>query len=518
MRKVPYNSLKRGIATSARRASTATGNPSTVQVTTLPNKFRVATEQTPGHFSSVGLYVDTGSRFETPATSGASHFLDRMSFQSTSQRTAEEMSAQVNSLGGQIMSTASRETIMYQSTHFPQATPLAVDLIADTVQRASFTPEEVEAQRDAARYEIREVNQKPELILPEVLHEVAYGAQGLGNPVLCPEHRIDLIDSTLLKRFQQQWYRPERMVLAGAGVPHEELLELAHKHFSELKTAPAPEPPLHASARAPGTERVAPHLLGSTPPSPSMLQSLSRAASYLSGAVPEATPHVTTSGYTGGQRFVYDPDAPLNHIYIGFEGVGILDPDVYDLATMQVLLGGGGSFSAGGPGKGMYSRLYTHILNHHTLVDHCASFNHIYADSSLFGLFASYFPEGGRKGGVPYILPHLVHQLSLLLYRHTPQAELQRAKNQLKSILVMALESRAVEVEDLGRQLLAQGRKVSVEEMCEKIDAVTPESMQAVATRVFGPKYGSKPTIVAMGREDLGDWEATFRKYDVGVL
>ena len=76
----------------------------------------------------------------------------------------------------------------------------------------------------------------------------------------------------------------------------------------------------------------------------------------------------------------------------------------------------------------------------------------------------------------------------------------------------------AVEVEDLGRQLLAQGRKVSVQEMCEKIDAVTQESMQAVANRVFGPKYGSKPTIVVMGREDAGDWEATFRKYSVGVL
>ena len=162
----------------------------------------------------------------------------------------------------------------------------------------------------------------------------------------------------------------------------------------------------------------------------------------------------TSSGYTGGSRFIEDPEAQLNHIYIGFEGVGILDPDVYDLATMQVLLGGGGSFSAGGPGKGMYSRLYTHILNHHTLVDHCASFNHIYVDSSLFGLFASYFPDGAaRKGGVPHILPHLVHQLSLLLYRAVPGAELQRAKNQLKSSLIMALESRSVEVEDLGRQV-----------------------------------------------------------------
>lgn len=102
----------------------------------------------------------------------------------------------------------------------------------------------------------------------------------------------------------------------------------------------------------------------------------------------------------------------------------------------------------------MYTRLYTHILNHHALVDHCASFNHIYADSSLFGLFASYFSEGQKSN----ILPYLVHQFSLLLYRLTPEAELNRAKNQLKSILVMALESRAVEVEDLGRQVCVENK------------------------------------------------------------
>lgn len=103
----------------------------------------------------------------------------------------------------------------------------------------------------------------------------------------------------------------------------------------------------------------------------------------------------------------------------------------------------------------MYSRLYTHILNHHPQVDHCASFHHIYTDSSLFGLFASFVPSpGGRHGNSPtQLLPHLVHQLSLLLYRPVPTSELNRAKNQLKSSLVMALESRAVEVEDLGRQV-----------------------------------------------------------------
>ena len=104
----------------------------------------------------------------------------------------------------------------------------------------------------------------------------------------------------------------------------------------------------------------------------------------------------------------------------------------------------------------MYSRLYTHILNHFPQIDHCASFHHIYTDSSLFGLFASFVPasSGLRGGNTPgQILPHLVHQLSLLLYTPIPQQELERAKNQLKSSLMMALESRAVEVEDLGRQV-----------------------------------------------------------------
>jgi processing peptidase subunit alpha len=141
---------------------------------------------------------------------------------------------------------------------------------------------------------------------------------------------------------------------------------------------------------------------------------------------------------------------------VAYEGIGVDDDDVYAMAIMQVALGGGGSFSAGGPGKGMYSRLYTHILNHYPQIDHCASFNHIYSDSSLFGLFASFLPAasgatGGNTSG--QILPHLVHQLSLLLHSPIPHAELQRAKNQLISSLMMALESRAIEVEDLGRQV-----------------------------------------------------------------
>lgn len=348
---------------------------------------------------------------------------------------------------------------MYQSSHAHKDTPFALSLIADTVLNPSFRAEELDAQRDAAFYESREVNSKPEMMLPEVLHAVAYNNQGLGNPTLCPEERVSAIDKGLLRRIIHEWYRPERMVIAGAGMPHQELVELVDKFFSPLKqsASSSTQPSQCRTTSSPTNSQTLPHLL--SPSSPAVAKTLTRAASYLfpNSLSLGAVSYSPTSTYTGGHKFIYDPSQDLNHLYIAYEGVGIEDDDIFALATMQVLLGGGGSFSAGGPGKGMYSRLYTHILNQFPQIDHCASFHHIYIDSSLFGLFASFLPAaaGVTGGNTPgQILPHLVHQLSLLLYSPINRTELQRAKNQLNSSLIMALESRSIEVEDLGRQVL----------------------------------------------------------------
>lgn len=404
---------------------------------------------------------------------------------------------------------------MYQSSHFHKATPLAMSLIADTIQNPTFSAEEIAAQQDAAYYEIREITSKPEMILPEVLHNVAYGKGGLGNPLLCPEERVSAINAALLRDSMQRWYTPDKMVIAGAGMQHEELVELADKYFSSLK-APLPSQVLASS--------------------PSL--NLNSATSYLfpNPAMPSIPQNNRSDTYTGGHRFLHDTNAEFNHLYIAYEGVGIHDDDIYALATMQVLLGGGGSFSAGGPGKGMYSRLYTHILNHYPQIDHCASFHHIYTDSSLFGLFASFVPAAnGQVGGntSSQILPHLIHQLSLLAYSPIPKTELDRAKNQLKSSLMMALESRSVEVEDLGRQvcpilsyldlplkplqILVHGRKVPVTEMTDKIDQVDPNAIRRVANRLFGPDSGNKPTVVCMGHDDVSSPADVFKHYGLSA-
>jgi mitochondrial-processing peptidase subunit alpha len=238
--------------------------------------------------------------------------------------------------------------MMYQSSHAHKSTPLALSLIADTVLNPSFKHEELDAQRDAAAYELREMSSKLDIFLPEVIHNVAYNDRGLGNPMICPEHRLDGINEGLLRQTIQEWYRPEKMVIAGAGMPHDELVELTDKFFSSLKSSPS-QP---RTANTASSAHVPPHLLSL--PSQSAIKSLTRAASYffpsanssLSEAI-AATPKSPTSTYTGGHRFIFNADEKLNHLYIAFEGLGIEDDDIYTLAVMQVLLGGGGSFSAG---------------------------------------------------------------------------------------------------------------------------------------------------------------------------
>ena len=248
------------------------------------------------------------------------------------------------------MCSSSREAIMYQSSHFHRATPLAMSLIADTILNPAFLPEEIEAQRDAAFYELREISSKPDMVIPEILHAVAYGQNGLGNPLLCPEDRIGTIDELVLRSSMKEWYRPERMVIAGAGMHHQDLVELADKYFSSLKSVYSSQ---NTSARLNPSQpqpQLQPHLLSSS--SPSVGKSLTRAASYLfphslSPSTPQPLPVSTSTTYIGGHKFIHDPSQEFNHLYVAFEGVGVHDDDIYALATMQVLLGGGGSFSAG---------------------------------------------------------------------------------------------------------------------------------------------------------------------------
>lgn len=230
--------------------------------------------------------------------------------------------------------------------------------------------------------------------------------------------------------------------------------------------------------------------------------------------------------YVGGETCI--PPAPVfgglpefYHVQIGFEGLPIDHPDIYALAVLQTLLGGGGSFSAGGPGKGMYSRLYTHVLNQYYFVENCVSFNHSYSDSGLFGISISCIPEAASQS------TEIIAQAFANTFANPKLAlteeEVSRAKNQLKSSLLMNLESKLVELEDMGRQVQLRNSKVPVDEMIEKIEKLTTGDITRVAQTVFTGSVGNegkgsgKPTIVMQGKRDaFGNVEEVLRRYGLG--
>ncbi|KAH8704115.1 mitochondrial-processing peptidase subunit alpha [Talaromyces proteolyticus] len=511
------------------------------QITTLKNGIRVASESLQGPFSGVGVYVDAGSRYEDESIRGVSHIMDRLAFKSTKARTGDQMLEALESLGGNIQCASSRESLMYQSASFNSTVPTTLGLLAETIREPLITEEEVEQQLITAEYEINEIWNKPELILPELVHMAAFKNNTLGNPLLCPQERLTEINKAVVEKYRSAFFNPERMVVAFAGVPHDEAVRLTEQYFGDMSTHregpglhgkgiettlsgdPAaqkegefPTIPLstpsanvttnvHTNASQTNILSKLPFLKNLTTPAPrketaKVLDPSSLELSTLDLNRP--------SHYTGGYLSLppipppANPNHPrLSYIHLAFEALPISSPDIYALATLQTLLGGGGSFSAGGPGKGMYSRLYTNVLNQHGWVESCIAFNHSYTDSGIFGISASCSPTR-----TPQMLEVMCRELQALTldtgFSALQMQEVNRAKNQLRSSLLMNLESRMVELEDLGRQVQVHGRKVGVKEMCERIEELTVEDLRRVARQVFGGLVRNKgegtgkPTVV----------------------
>ena len=517
------------------------------QITELPNGIRVATESLPGPFSGVGVYVDAGSRYEDVSLRGVSHIIDRLAFKSTRSRTSDQMLEALETLGGNIQCASSREALMYQSATFNSAVPTTLGLLAETIREPLITDQEVEEQLKTADYEIGEIWAKPDLILPELVHMAAYKDNTLGNPLLCPKERLPDITSGLVQKYRDIFYKPERIVVAFAGVQHDEAVRLTQQYFGDMSRS---EPSLSqigsdasiSSSESSESSSVSSSSTSTTPSSPSsystssssssskllskipLFKNLSTSASTRANVVSPISPLEPSptlelnqpSHYTGGYLAlptIPPPTSPLQipltHIHLSFEALPISSPDIYALATLQTLLGGGGSFSAGGPGKGMYSRLYTNVLNQHGWVESCVAFNHSYTDSGLFGIAASCSP---------YYAMHMIDVMCRELQALTLDSgfsalqpgEVSRAKNQLRSSLLMNLESRLVELEDLGRQVQVHGKKIGVREMCAKIDALTIEDLRRVAKLVFGGAVRNRgngtgaPTVVIQEGEEEG--------------
>jgi predicted Zn-dependent peptidase len=400
-----------------------------IQVTRLDSGLTVVTERMERvETVSFGAYVATGTRHETEAENGVSHFLEHMAFKGTERRTAAGIAEEIEAVGGHINAYTAREQTAYYVKVLKEDTALGADIIGDILTHSSFDPEELERERGVILQEIGQANDTPDDIIFDHFQEAAYPSQPMGRPVLGTEAGIRSMPRTALMNYMRRHYAASNVVVAAAGaLEHEQIVDLARAHFADLPSVPPP---------------------------------------------------AAEGGLYGGGEFREERDLDQVHIVLGFPAVGYGHADYYPTLLLSTLLGGG-----------MSSRLFQEIREKRGLVYSIYSFAQPYMDGGLFGIYA-----GTGESEAEELIPVALDELRKVQVAVT-EAELGRARAQVKASLLMSLESTGSRCEQLARQLQVFGRVIPTAETVAKITAVTTGDV----VRAAGNLFRAAPTLATMG-------------------
>merc|ERR1711962_921716 len=262
-------------------------------VSVLDNGMRVATEDSGVPTATVGLWIDTGSRYETAANNGVAHFLEHMAFKGTAKRSQTQLELEVENMGAHLNAYTSREQTVFYAKCLSNDLPQAVEVLADILQNSKLGEQEIERERGVILREMQEVEMNLQEVVFDHLHAVAYQGTPLGRTILGPTGNIKSISRDDLVHYINTHYKGPRMVLAGAGgVSHTDLCAMAEKHFAKIGTDCPAEIPIDQHCR-----------------------------------------------YTGSDVRVRDDSMPLAHVAIAVEGCGWTNPDNIPLMVANTLIG-----------------------------------------------------------------------------------------------------------------------------------------------------------------------------------
>ena len=300
-----------------------------VERTDLTSGVRVVTERMPEVSSvSLGVWVAVGSRDEPKEIAGVSHFLEHLLFKGTDTRSAREIAASIDAVGGEMNAYTSREHTAYYlrlpSTH----QQLGFDLLADVLAQPALRQEDLDCERDVIYEELLMAEDTPDDLVITHLYDRLFSSHPLGRETLGDQKTVMAMQRDDVANFHFQWYRPKNMVVAAAGaIDHDQVVKAFDGFLTE------------------GT-------IGETP-----------------------------------QRQVPQPlvddavqiDRPIEqvHLAVGWRSVSLADEDRYALYIANQVLGGG-----------MSSRLFQQVREERGLVYTIYSAPSLYSDTGSVVLYA----------------------------------------------------------------------------------------------------------------------------------
>ncbi len=391
--------------------------------TVLPSGLRVVTEEMPGVRSvSAGAWVPVGSRDETVPLAGASHFLEHLLFKGTTTRSALDIASAIDAVGGEFNAFTEKEHTCFYATVLDRDLPLAVDLIADVVQHARITGQDVDIERRVVLEEIAMRDDDPADLVFDEFAAALHGDTPLGRPILGTVESISALTRAQVHGFYRRRYLQSDMVVSIAGrVTHADVLRLLRKAFDGPADGPRGAAPRRGPA--PGVPRPAQPV-----------------------------------------RVVGD-DTEQANLVLGGYGLSRHDPDRFAAGVLSAALGGG-----------MSSRLFQRIREERGLAYSVYSFAQGYADVGQFAVYA-----GCQPGKADEVLRLMIGELDAAAHGALTVEEIERGKGQMRGAIVLGLEDSGSRMSRIGKSELSYGDVMGLDELLADIDAVTPQLVAEVA-------------------------------------
>ena len=348
-----------------------------------------------------------------------------------------ELEVEFENMGGHLNAYTSREHTVYYAKVFAKDVPKAVGVLSDMLTQPRLDEAAIELERGVILRELQEVNSQQEEVIFDLLHETAYPGSGLGRTILGSPDNIAKLSRADLEAYIRTHYTGPRVVVAGAGaVEHGALVQLAQAAFGSLPGGGA-------------------------------------------GAGAAAAPAAAPARFVGSQIRQRDDELPLAHVAVAFETGGWTHPHAFPLMVAQTLLGTWDRTMGAGPN--MASPLCRKV-GEGNLAHSLSAFNTTYKDTGLFGVYSVAEPTNlwELQNTVMYELVRMCH--------HASDEEVARAKQQLLTSLLGSLDGSTAICEDIGRQMLTYGRRMTPAEIVARVGAVDAAAVRAAASAVINDK------------------------------
>jgi predicted Zn-dependent peptidase len=408
-----------------------------VRRTILRGGLRVVSEHVPGvRSAAIGVFVGVGSRDETSALNGASHFLEHLLFKGTDSRSAMDISSALDAVGGEFNAYTAREYTCYHARVLDEDLPMAVDVLGDMMTASRIDPDDVEAEREVILDEIAMHDDDPDDVVHNLFAAKAWDGSSLARPIAGSTESIQALTRNQVNRYYRTRYVAPAMTVAVAGnIVHRDVVRMVKEAFSRHGF-------LDDDAARPLPPRLAER--------------------------PRAT--------KAGDVFTSRAFEQVNQV-LGMRGMTRSDDRRYALGVLNAAFGGGSS-----------SRLFQEVREHRGLAYSVYSFATSYSDAGMVGVSVGSLPSKSDE-----VLDVVRAELGRIVDKGLTQDELDRGRGQMRGGLVLSLEDTGSRMTRLGEVELFQDRLLSLDEVLTRLDAVTLDDVNSLAAELF-----SRPETLAV--------------------